>query len=295
MKRLNNCPLCFAEAIKPYLQVEDHFLSKEVFVIHRCEACGFRFTNPRPQSEQLAAYYKSDAYIAHSNTHKGMVAKIYQWVRKRTIRKKVARLRGEELHGDLLDIGCATGEFLHAFQQHGWTVAGIEPDQDAASYARTHYGLSVYPEAQLDHLPDASFDLITMWHVLEHVEAFRQRMETVIRLLKPGGRVVIAVPNPDSYDARHYGSFWAAWDVPRHLSHFSQDDMHALCVDQLGLEARSIHPMPFDSFYVSMLSEKYRGKPLGFVRAIFVGLFSNLSAIRSGEYSSLTYVFRKSR
>ncbi len=293
MKTLNTCPLCSSENICHHFDVRDDFLTKEKFSIYICKDCGFRFTNPRPESENLASYYCSDEYIAHSNTRRGLVANIYQVVRNFTIRRKVQYLAVKREQGHILDIGCATGEFLHAFTKRGWHATGVEPDRNAATFARTKYGLNVFPEEQIEKFSDSTFDIVSMWHVLEHVENFHQRIKEIKRILKPEGILVIAVPNPNSYDAIDYGSFWAAWDVPRHLSHFSQSNMKRLCSEKYGLKYVNTVPMLFDSFYVSMLSEKYKGTPVGFIHGLISGLRSNVSASKSGEYSSLTYLFQK--
>lgn len=293
MKTLNSCPLCSSQNIKSHLNIKDHFLTKEDFSVYECSECGFRFTNPRPEDENLGAYYKSEEYIAHSNTRKGIVANIYQIVRNFTIRRKVQMLAGKRREGSILDIGCATGEFLDAFQKRGWKAYGVEPDLDAARYASSHYGLNVYPEDQIEKFENESFDIVTMWHVLEHVSDFHQRIKEIKRILKPEGIIVIAVPNPDSHDAIEYGIFWAAWDVPRHLSHFSQENIQKLCGEYNGMDYVNTVPMLFDSYYVSMLSEKYKGTKLGFLHGILSGLRSNVSASKTGEYSSLTYIFKK--
>ncbi len=293
MKTLNNCPLCHSEKINRHLNLRDHFLSKENFSIYQCDDCGFRFTSPRPETDELGGYYKSDEYIAHSNTRKGLVANVYQIVRNFTIRRKVNLLSSGRAAGHILDIGCATGEFLHAFAQKGWMTTGIEPDADAAEYAVKNYGLEIHGESQIEKFENNSFDIVTMWHVLEHVEDFHQRIQSIKRILKPGGLLVIAVPNPDSYDASEYASFWAAWDVPRHLSHFSQKNINTLCDVQNGFHHVKTVPMLFDAYYVSMLSEKYKGTNAGFLHGLISGLRSNISASKSGEYSSLTYIYKK--
>ncbi|PLW96612.1 MAG: methyltransferase [Marinilabiliales bacterium] len=293
MKTLNSCPLCNSESIENSFDLKDHFLTKETFSVFQCKDCGFRFTNPRPEAEHLGSYYKSENYIAHSNTRKGIIAGIYQVVRNFTIRRKVQMLAGKQRQGHILDIGCATGEFLNAFSKRGWKVSGIEPDSDAAEYASKNYGIDVYPESEIEKFKDDTFDIVTMWHVLEHVEDFHKRIKEIKRVLRPGGILTIAVPNPESADAVHYGHWWAAWDVPRHLSHFSQKNISQLCESVYGFRHVNTVPMLFDSFYVSMLSEKYKGTSLGFLHGVIEGLRSNIMASSSGEYSSLTYIFEK--
>ena len=287
------CPLCGCTNIETHLQVTDNFLTGEEFTISRCHDCGFRFTNPRPEAEQLGRYYKSENYIAHSNTHKGFIARLYQMVRNQTLQQKYRLIAKSVPKGTILDIGCATGEFLSVFKSKGWKSIGIEPDSDAAGYAKTNYALDVFGENELNSLPANSCDVITMWHVMEHVDDLSTRVEQIKRLLKPGALVFVAVPNPNSWDAVHYDKNWAALDVPRHLSHFSQSNMQFLFVTNKNFEIVNTLPMIFDSFYVSLLSEKYLKSVGGIFRAFFVGLRSNIKASQNGEYSSLIYVFQK--
>lgn len=287
------CPLCGCTNIENHLQVIDNFLTGKEFTISRCHDCGFRFTNPRPEAEQLARYYKSENYIAHSNTHKGFIARLYQMVRNETLQQKYRLIAKSVPKGTILDIGCATGEFLSVFKSKGWKSIGIEPDGDAAGYAKINYALDVFDENELNTLPENSCDVITLWHVMEHVDDLSTRVEQIRRLLKPGALVFVAVPNPNSWDAIHYGKNWAALDVPRHLSHFSQTNMQFLFLEKKKFEKVNTLPMMFDSFYVSLLSEKYLKSVGGMFRAFFVGLHSNIKASQNGEYSSLIYVFRK--
>ena len=293
MKTLTLCPLCGCPHIDNYLTVTDNFLSGEEFTIYRCHDCGFRFTNPRPEAEQLGQYYKSENYIAHSNTHKGIIAQLYQMVRTQTLQQKFRMISKSVPRGTIMDIGCATGEFLSVFKNKGWNATGIEPDSDAANYAKKQFRLDVFGENELNTLPSNLCDVITMWHVMEHVDNLAERVDQIQRLLKPGALAFIAVPNPNSWDAVHYGKNWAALDVPRHLSHFSQANMKSLFSENKNFEWVNTLPMMFDAFYVSMLSEKYLKSMGGIFRAFFVGLHSNIKASQSGEYSSLIYVFRK--
>ena len=293
MKILNNCPLCNSEQIIAVHKIPDHFLSGQVFTVSQCNECGFRFTNPRPNADALGAYYQSNAYIAHSNTQKGFIAFTYQRIRNYTIHRKIARISALHPAGSLLDIGCATGEFLAACRKKGWKVTGVEPDEKAASFATQHFHLNVFPETALKTFADGSFEVITLWHVLEHVDSLHERVEEIYRLLAPGGLAVVAVPNPACYDAHHYGTFWAAWDVPRHLSHFSPSNMISLFCSSHGFRYLKSFPMLFDAFYISMLSEKYRSRKMHFFRALSSGIVSNFNAMKTGQYSSLTYIFIK--
>jgi 2-polyprenyl-3-methyl-5-hydroxy-6-metoxy-1,4-benzoquinol methylase len=292
MELLSSCPVCDNQDFTSFMQCPDHFLSKEVFTIARCENCGFLFTNPRPESEKLSSYYKSEEYISHSNTKKGLRNFLYQNVRNYTIRRKLKMIQGFKKEGTLLDIGCATGEFLNYCKTKNWEVTGIEPDETARQNAIKNYSLNIREEAFLKNIPSDSFDVITMWHVLEHVPQLNERIAQLQKLLRPGGTLFIAVPNANSHDAKLYGSYWAAYDVPRHLYHFTNVSITRLFLKHSFMLIKSV-PMKFDSYYVSMLSEKYMLTKNTFFNGLLSGLVSNRAARNKNEYSSMIYVFQK--
>lgn len=297
METLKHCPLCRSEGQKQLLSTCDFTLSGERFGIAECTSCGFAFTNPRPDSHELGKYYEGEAYISHSDTQRGLKNRLYHLARGSALKRKIAqisRLCGPK-KGRLLDVGCGTGYFLQAAVLDGWEGEGIEPDSGAAEQAGRRSGCRVYPESRLDQLPEGSFDLITLWHVMEHVPEPGHRAAQLMRLLKPGGILVVAVPNRQSFDAERYGEFWAAWDVPRHLNHFRPADMDRLLLSA-GFRKKGMRGMPLDAFYISLLSEQYRGSGLaGYLRAFVNGLRSNLKARRSaeGRWSSMEYYFQK--
>ena len=297
METLKECPVCGASEHKELLQSRDFTVSSETFGIQECLRCGFAYTNPRPSLQELGRYYASEAYISHSDTQKGLKNRLYHLARAFTLRRKISqinRLSGSKT-GRLLDLGCGTGYFLEAAVKAGWQGEGVEPDAGAAQQAAARSGCNVYPESQLDEYPEGRFDLITMWHVMEHVPQLKQRAAQLFRLLKPGGILVVAVPNRQSLDAEIYGSFWAAWDVPRHLNHFRPADVDRL-FSTSGFIKKGMRGMPLDSFYISLLSEQYRGKgAMGFFSAFINGLRSNLRAMRSdaGLWSSMEYYYQK--
>lgn len=293
MTNLEQCPICEYKQLKSHIELEDYFLSKEAFTIVKCKECGFEFTNPYPSLDTLGSYYKSEEYISHSNTKKGLISTLYQFVRSYTLRRKFELIKRYNNKGNILDIGCATGEFLNVFKLAKWETEGIEPDQDARKMAVDNYDLTVHEEAHIQNLESESKDVITMWHVLEHVPNLNQRMQDLERLIKQDGTIFIAVPNPLSYDAEHYGKHWAAYDVPRHLYHFSPESMTKLLAKH-NLYLQDTLPMKFDSFYVSLLSEEYKNGKKSLVNAFLTGLKSNWKAGKSGNYSSLIYVIKKS-
>jgi SAM-dependent methyltransferase len=193
----------------------------------------------------------------------------------------------------LLDIGAGTGAFANQMVQSGWNVLGLEPDEFAREKALSNYDLKLQELTALSSLVGETFDAITLWHVLEHVHDLHGYLEKFLEILKPEGRLIVAVPNYTSYDASYYKENWAAYDVPRHLYHFSPKSMHIL-LEKKGFVLETIKPMWFDSFYVSMLSEKYKYGKQNLLRAIWVGLRSNYKALSVTEKcSSVIYVIRK--
>lgn len=294
MEVLKNCPACNSGNHHDYLNCKDHFLSGETFTIQECKDCGLLFTNPRPEADKLGSYYQSTEYISHSNSRKGLFNGIYQLVRKYTLSKKYSMIRELTQGRSIMDIGCATGEFLAMMKKNGWEVLGIEPDEKTRKQAEKLHSLPVFPEAHLNSLKDSSFDVISMWHVLEHVSDLRARMNDVQRLLKPGGILIIAVPNPESWDAHYYKTYWAAYDVPRHLYHFTKKSMDNL-LSHFSFSVKKIVPMKFDSYYVSLLSEKYKGQKMKWISGLWNGYWSNCKARGKNNHSSLIFVVEKGR
>jgi 2-polyprenyl-3-methyl-5-hydroxy-6-metoxy-1,4-benzoquinol methylase len=293
MEELENCPICNNSPLLPELSCIDYTVSRETFNLVKCSQCGFVFTNPRPHASEIGKYYQSEDYISHSGTKKGFVNLIYHQIRNYTIRKKFLNIN-KIVSGNvsILDIGCGTGEFLNYCKIKGWNTVGIEPSDDARHLARRNYSLDVFPEAYLNELQDNSFNVITLWHVLEHVHELKNRVKQIKSLLKSDGYAFIAVPNHLSYDAAYYKEHWAAYDVPRHLYHFDKQSIAKL-FGQEGLKLVKMLPMKFDSFYVSMLSEKYKRGKTNYLKALSTGLRSNMKAGGKAEsYSSVVYVLK---
>ncbi len=294
MTTLNNCPCCGGSSFEPFVACKDYTVSKETFQIVSCKGCGFKFTNPRPSADKIGDYYKSENYISHSNTSKGIISKLYKAVRNYTLKGKVNLIQKYSQKGNLLDYGCGTGMFLSAARSSTWNVFGIEPDSGARDFAIKENKATVYPDVEVAHsmLSETSFNCITLWHVLEHVIELNQTLSWFHHKLNPGGALIIAVPNHTSFDAKHYGEFWAAYDVPRHLYHFEEKTMKAV-VEKAGFKHLESLPMKFDSFYVSMLSEQYKTGKINYLSAFLNGLRSNLKVREAKDYSSVIYVFRK--
>jgi len=290
-KNINNCPVCNQGSFTDFLTAVDYTVSKDKFNIVICNSCGFHFTNPIPLESEIGNYYKSESYISHSSTNKGLINKIYQKVRNYTLKQKVKLIQRLSSGKNHLDIGAGTGHFIDSTSRAGFQSLGLEPDEDARNLAKKSFDVNIQPLDQLHKLDDSSMDVITMWHVLEHVYNLQNDLKKITSLLKDDGVMVVAVPNMNSYDAKKYKEFWAAYDLPIHLYHFTPNDIRTL-FDQFNMEVKEILPMKFDSYYVSMLSEKYKGGNI--FSAFFTGLKSNLKA-NPETYSSQIYILKKKR
>ena len=271
------------------MNVTDFFLSKEEFQLLKCTDCKLIATSPRPSADIIGDYYKSTDYVSHSSTKKGIVNRLYAIVRNHTLKQKVKLIRRLTTGKELLDIGAGTGHFVAKAQAAGFIVNGLEPDADARRVAKNEHNIELSDLNQLVSLPKSTYDAITLWHVLEHVYNLQEDLTTISSLLKGNGVLIVAVPNCSSYDAAHYEKFWAAYDVPRHLYHFTPESIIPL-VESKGVKFEKMLPMKFDSYYVSMLSEKYKGG--GIVSGFWNGWKSNIKA-GNGKYSSQIYIFRK--
>ena len=256
-----------------------------------CSDCDLRFTQDVPDEHSIAPYYKSADYISHSNTRQGMVNQLYQKVRNYTLEQKANLVIQKTVaRGSILDLGAGIGAFLHTMKKRGWEVMGIEPDEGARRQSMDLYGLRLEDTATLENLSPRSFDAITLWHVLEHVHQLHSYVEQLKKLLKQGGKIFIAVPNYDSLDSSVYKLYWAAYDVPRHLYHFTPKSMEAL-MKRHGLRILEKKPMWFDSFYISLLSSKYKNGKTKWVGAAWSGLRSNMNALFDRDKcSSVIYV-----
>jgi 2-polyprenyl-3-methyl-5-hydroxy-6-metoxy-1,4-benzoquinol methylase len=292
MEKIKSCPICSNTEYKPFLKVKDWSISKEDFYIVQCNGCGLAFTNPRPSEEEIGSYYESNDYISHSDTNTGFINKIYQLVKTFTIRQKTEMVASRATKRALLDIGCGTGDFIGAFKSKGWTVSGVEPNSIARSSAEKKYSIVPSEKFESSKYVNGSLGVITMWHVLEHVHRLDYYLNSCYDLLDKNGLLIIAVPNLSSYDAQNYKEHWAAYDVPRHIWHFTPDTLMQLC-KRHGFELKETLPMWFDSFYVSMLSEKYKNGG-NILRAMILGFLSNLKALYSqGTCSSHIYIYVK--
>ena len=291
MEEITTCQICNDKEFEPHLMCKDNTVSKETFSIVRCKKCLFKFTNPRPEAQAIGNYYKSEEYISHSDVNKGLFNKLYKIARYIMIGQKIKELG--KTKGSVLEIGSGTGNLLAACKKKGWKITGIEPSKIAAKKAKKNHRINLFQNLEQAKIKNNSQDKIMMWHVLEHIDQLNKTLSELKNYLKDSGTIIIAVPNHLSYDALYYKEDWAAYDVPRHLSHFSKKSMKEL-LHKNGFEIINVKPMWLDSFYVSMLSEKIKTGKIKFLKSIIIGLKSNLKALfNTKEYSSIIYVAKK--
>ncbi len=290
-----SCPICKSDKIQAQLSAKDYTVSQQNFFIWHCNDCTARFTQDVPAQDAIGAFYASDNYISHSDTKKGIVNSLYHLVRSRTLisKKNLVKKEARMSKGAILDIGCGTGAFLDTMKKAGWVITGLEPDEKARKKANELYEINPQPSESLFELPKGEFHAITMWHVLEHVHELHAYIKQIETLLAPTGKLFIAVPNYTSKDAEIYGEHWAAYDVPRHLYHFSPQSIEQLLA-QHNLKLNAVKPMWFDSFYVSMLSEQYKNGKGNIISAVLNGFKSNRKAWSdTRKCSSVIYVISK--
>jgi len=292
---INICPFCKSQNTKQYLKLKDYFLTQEEFEIYECTNCHLLFTAPHPTPSEIGKYYKSENYLSHNEHKKGLVPWIYNKVKKINIRRKfqIAFENNFIVNNKvrLLDYGCGVGDFLFYAKQHECQIFGCDLSEDARKFASKKLSTEINDPEKLSALPDHRFDIITLWHVFEHVYDLEYLVNEFHRLLADNGRLVIAVPNYKSLDAEIYKDKWAAYDVPRHLNHFHKESLEIVMKDKFKL--KKIEPLKWDAFYISMMSENYVGKGNAFIKGVISGLKSNLKAKKTGEYSSLVYIFDK--
>lgn len=289
---LYKCPLCSNTSLNKHIDSKDYFLTQEHFSISSCNHCSFLFTNPRPTSDEISNYYQSSEYISHTGNANNLINRVYKLARYFTLSKKVKLINRLSSGKTILDFGCGTGDFLYTCKQKSWEIHGFEPDQDARGIASEKNNIKIY--STFEELKEVKqIDLITLWHVLEHVHDLKHTLDILQSKLTVGGKLLIAVPNYQSFDAKYYKEFWAAYDLPRHLYHFSQSSMTQL-LKYYGIKISEIIPMKLDSFYVSLLSEKYKNGKSNYLKSFINGYKSNIYARKNNKnYSSLIYIASK--
>ena len=292
----NPCPICNKTDIANLLHTKDYSLTNESFEIIECAHCTLRYTFPIPSIDQIAPYYNFPDYISHTDTRSGWMNKMYHAVRNRTLNQKSSWVQSlfTGYKGKLLEVGAGTGAFAHCMKEKQWEVTALEPDASSRQKALENYNLQLQTPETLFQIPENSQDVICLWHVLEHVHDLKGYMKAFKSILKPNGRLIIAVPNYTSYDAQYYKKYWAAYDVPRHLYHFSPTSIQLL-LKQFDMHLVQTKPMWYDSYYVSLLSEKYKKSGFfGIIKALVIATISNLKAINNSQRaSSVIYEIKK--
>lgn len=290
------CPVCRETSFRNILSCKDYTYSQEYFTIQECETCKLRLTNPRPDENSIGKFYQSSTYISHSGKSANLFDFIYLQARKLALQRKLRLINKHKQQGVILDYGCGTGEFLGYMATHDWTVMGVEPAESARTKANNLLLKNNGDiKSTLEELPTGKYDVITLWHVLEHIPSPDLLLSKLKSRLNKDGFIFVAVPNYKSHDAEHYKAFWAGYDVPRHFWHFSQSQMQTLLENQ-GFQLYDKIPMKMDSFYVSLLSEKYKNNGrhnlITPIKAFICGLISNEKGKNSNNYSSLIYIAR---
>ncbi len=290
-EKLNKCPLCESGHFSNMSVIKDHAVSKESFSICKCKTCGLIFTNPRPDEKNIQNYYQSPNYISHTNQTNNFIDFLYKLVRIYTTRQKLSWInKFHPKKGRLLDLGCGTGHFLSMAMKKNWKTIGIEPNEIARKQALLKH-LDIRKD--IDSIKnEKKFDVITLFHVLEHIHQLDPTIKDLLKALKKRGSLIIAFPNHDSHDRAHYEEKWASYDIPRHLYHFNKNSMEHLA-NKYSLTIREILPMKFDSYYISLLSDKYQGNTKNPTGAFLKGHRFNKMAKTDGNYSSLVFVLRK--
>jgi 2-polyprenyl-3-methyl-5-hydroxy-6-metoxy-1,4-benzoquinol methylase len=293
MEEIKACPICNSTRLSDYITTKDFTITQQTFSIKKCDSCNLLITTPRPKPNELDQYYLSTNYISHAKKANSLFDRLYLLARKFTLKSKTNLLNSYAQKKSILDYGCGTGAILAHLKHDGWKIAGVEPSNEARTIA-------------LEHLPNAEikpsleeikskFQIISLWHVLEHVANLSEVLHNFKRVLEKDGVLIIAVPNPNSWESSIYKEYWAAYDTPRHLWHFDKKSINRLAT-LTGYKLVKILPLKLDAFYISMLSEKYRNKGImkspQFFYGLLNGLYSNLKAFQTGEFSSLIYILK---
>ncbi|MCL1867528.1 MAG: class I SAM-dependent methyltransferase [Paludibacter sp.] len=292
---ISKCPVCSTDNFKKLFICNDFLVSNEKFTLFKCEKCGFVFTQDFPCENAIGKYYDAPEYVSHSNTQRGVVNFLYHFARKIALRSKVKLVQKFAAleNGNLLDIGAGTGYFLNSMKNAGWTVSGIEKSVVAQTFAKQKFDLTLYDSEQIMKIADNSKDAITLWHVLEHIENMNDTLRNLYRILKPDGVLIVALPNRISADAHHYRQMWAAYDVPRHLWHFSPSDFNQIA-EKHNFKLFKIKTMLFDPIYISILSEKHKSTFVATLVGMIKGVFFTIQSIfNKKNCSSLIYILKK--
>ena len=294
MENINTCIVCGSlKSLKLYDCI-DKVSSNEKFNIVYCQECSFQYTQNRPTLLEAGKYYLSDKYVSHTDNKKSFIISLYRTIRNLNLKWKlkiINKLNGNK-NGYILDYGCGLGNFLSYCKENGWLTNGMDISEEARREVKKRYDINVYENKELFNTNKNKYDIITLWHVLEHVYNIDETIEGLKNSIKEEGYILIALPNNNSYDALKYKENWDAYDVPRHIWHFNKKSVEKLFLKH-GLILIDTKPMVFDSYYVSIRSEMHKGNKFHFIYGMFWGFISHLKAIYSKEYSSQLYIFKK--
>lgn len=296
---IDKCPVCGSAKILTFEYCVDYLTDNGTFALCKCRDCSFVFTQDFPAENEIGKYYVSENYTSHHNA-KGLFGFAYNTVRSIMLGKKAALVKKFAKKGNLLDIGCGQGYFLKKMQTEGFDISGIEKSEEVRASVKQQFAIEVEAPETLGKHSKGSFDVVTMWHSLEHIEHLNETLQEVHRVLKDDGTLIVALPNVISYDQEHYRLYWAAYDVPRHLWHFSPKTFKILAKKQ-GFEVKKQKPMLFDAFYISVLSERNkksseRNRHLRCpaCKGLLFGLWACLKTLaKPDKASSVMYVLKK--
>ncbi|MFZ1805601.1 MAG: class I SAM-dependent methyltransferase [Cyclobacteriaceae bacterium] len=291
-ERVEFCPVCKGTSFEHVIDCEDYTYSRQHFSIQQCLSCQLLLTNPRPDQNSIGDFYRSEEYISHSGKTNSIFDWIYLRARNFTLGWKHDIITSRKTKGTILDYGCGTGEFINYMADKSWGTSAVEPSDEARAKVKSqNKNISVHEK--LEELTETKFDVITLWHVLEHVPNPNTLIAQLKEKLNEGGLIFVAVPNHESYDAKYYQAHWAAYDVPRHFWHFAKANIEKL-FDNNKLELKKVLPMKLDAYYVSLLSEKYKNNSKHNlatpIKALLTGWKSNTKARKTMNYSSLIYI-----
>jgi 2-polyprenyl-3-methyl-5-hydroxy-6-metoxy-1,4-benzoquinol methylase len=292
---IETCPLCNGKQLRQVIRCGSSYVSEELFDLYMCQDCSFLFTQGASCETERNRYDEMSRAISFSNSRKGTVNVLYGLARSYMLNKKVKLVMKEahRMKGRILDIGAGTGHFADIMTYYRWIVNAIEKSDEARVFAKEYFELDIKDESALYAFKPDSFDVITLWHVMEHSEHLNDMWKWLYKLLTDKGILVIAVPNYQSYDARKYGKQWAAYDVPCHLWHFTPATIEKWGYKH-GFILANRYAMPLDAFYISILSEKYRGSVFPFIKGMFAGIIAWFSTqSHKDRSSSMIYIFRK--
>ena len=268
---------------------KDYLGSNEKFEIVWSKYKGIAKTYPKPLKNNLKEYYNSENYISHNPKAIGLISLIYLAIRSLMNRNKLKMIKPFLSKNDkVLDFGSGSGSFLYKLN-FKYESFGVEPNDFARSTSLAK-GLRVV-SAMKEY--KVKFNMIFLWHSLEHVYDINKTINEFSQKINSKGILVIALPNIRSFDAKKYKSFWAGYDVPRHLWHFTEEGIIDF-LERKKFKFIKKRPLFWDAIYISYLSEKYRKSKFSLIKGVFWGIISNLTAIKTGEFSSKVYFFRKS-